>query len=323
MSHALATNAIDHAPTVRAWLDKIKELSDEREKDAMSRARLSNLKVNKFRQVVTTELEKGGGLLQLFRALERYRDESGAPYSGDAQVFGYNSVMERWPFSDKGGEIDYFASQYASNMAVGEDRAFVDSIKERLVPSSATSAEELTRIVTEFAKGREPFAIAVGRRFDKLHAAGLIEWEREEQQESDMPATVERLFGVRVYHSWAPDRHAPTLLLLDRKHLGCFVRHNPADSGTMVETSPKWLLLDVLEFEGNDALTTKLIQAAPPWLGKIDGETRQREHLKTRVWLKLLERVTFDPESGFYGLAVTWEPKEDTREERRGSEEQS
>jgi hypothetical protein len=95
------------------------------------------------------------------------------------------------------------------------------------------------------------------------------------------------------------------VFVLNKTKLGQLKQHSPLNEGEDSELRRDILYIRAEAFSENVALTEEFLNNPPPWL-KDQGDTNaQREYLRARALVRILERFEFQASKQFEGYRIT------------------
>jgi hypothetical protein len=290
------------------FLNKLKEEAVKQISAKHKEEKISQKKVAEFKKEVLKEFQKNGHLRDIFaKFFKTYKNKIEEGISDKENRFGIEIVDDKAAFFDE-WHVSYsgWGGSYGRNLISGEDSYLLDEIAK---DCEEIAKEEFEATLAKFSDPNDIVIFATNLVFWKFFQNSTNfkpEWHRDcnkievkgfggwyDFKEKSIPI-------FKTYHKTINNQ----ILILNKSKIGNLVQFSPLVKNEKEDLVEDILYMDVQALSENEELMKKLINNPPEWLKKIGDQQEQREHLKERVYIKILERFKYDKPSDFEGYKL-------------------
>lgn len=327
---ALVSSSVDEGrrileEDVFALLETVKQQALKTIDRAEIETPMSESKLREFREDVLRGFFEDNSLRNLFTDFPHlYRRDDAT--EDLPERFGISTIYDKAAFFDE-WHVHYVGGGkgYGSAIANDEARKFVNALSERCATSAASSISECLDSIDDL-DGIVCLASALAGFRLYLEPSVF----RPTNHPDAPPDASPHLHGWLVYDSqWVPVykmggwRPGAELLFVDPETIGEFVQLPPIDAGDDPDAVEDIFLVTVEELTNNAAFMKRLKADPPEWVLERKSDLTAEDYVRTKVWIRVLERFRFDFQDDVRGVRLALATTEEVAEERSRALEQS
>jgi hypothetical protein len=303
-------------PALKRVFERVKKEYEDIELMRITVAPIQASRVEALASGVAEGFADGGWFRLLLKRLGKHEIRLGqVPLGQTDTFFGFSELRDKQEFVDRTDDDAHQRGKVVGEaVAEGED-AF---LSEQLLGWCAeVSPSSIDVLLDQFSKKRD-----LARAVLLTTYTSMAEYVRDNPSyvprysDPKREPFVERQVGwirrgevyvpVVPVHVKSPSkgRGGEAAAIVDSTSIGLLTQYNPLPAdGDPSKIRGQWYV-DVRSMNNLPAQIDDFMRNAPDWLKKKGDETEQKRHLKSLVWLQVLERLTFDKQDDFFGLRL-------------------
>jgi len=289
------------------FLKILKEKAQEKIKEIQRDQKISQEKVDKFKEDVLKGFNESIILRDIFRHFKLYEDKTKEKSKGKLERIGINMVREKAPFFDEwyvhyldwGIDSGRGLANYENSYILEKIASNCDEVNGKNIDKILNKSNDLSNIII-FAVNLNLF------EFFKDSHNFIFEWYKDSPQ-----------LDIRGFEGWYifKEKYIPVfgmyqekinkqILVLDKAKLGKLIQYSPLDEGESENLRKGIFYFNIQSFSENPKLMNSFIKKPPEWLKKIGDEKKQREHLQEKALIQIFERFKYVKDSEFQGYSL-------------------
>lgn len=308
-SFVLSPGAISKVDVFIRMLDNAKSKQENLELQEKKDKSISEKKRLEFMKDFLLSFYENSSMREIFKYYNLFDDNTNEPIpEGETLRFGINTVDDKAAFFDDwhvhfGG----WGENYGRDMGLGENRLLLDEISKdaqeidkSAINSTLEEAENIDNIFMiansiamvrffEDSSDFEPYYHPGTKKLEVKSFNGYFKFK-----DKKIPV-------FQVHHNKV-DRQ---VLILDRSKIGELVQRAPLNANENSDLVKDIFYMNIGAFSEDEELMNELISNPPDWLSAVGDSDAQREHLKERVLIKILERFKFIKSSDFKAYKIS------------------
>ena len=304
----LSDDAIQKVSLFKEILEMGKTRYEQKEKEDKRLAKISQNKVDKFKDNVLEGYNSRSSLRNILKYYKLYEDKTNENYEGDLNKYGINTVDAKEAFFDE-WYVSYgndWGANYGDSLASNEKSDFFEKIAKEC---TEINESDLRKRLAQFDDISEVIILNTSEdfyKFPEISECFKSKWDEDVKQikldgfvgyysykESSIPV-------FETYHREMNEQ----ILILNKAKFGTLVQYSPLNEGENIDLVKENLFINIQSFSEDEELMKEFIDKPTDWLKKKGDENKQRAYLKERVIIQVLERFEFKKHEEFEGYVV-------------------
>ena len=302
---------------VQLFKDLLKEAKTRYKQQEIAKkrhAKISQNKVNKFKDNVLEGYNSRSSLRNILKYYKLYDDKTNEDYEGDLNKYGINTVDAKEAFFDK-WYVYYgndWGANYGESLASNEKSYLFEKIAKEC---TEIKESEFEKRLDQFKDISKIFILNTSEdfyRFPEISEYFKSKWDEDVKQI--------KLDGFVGYYSYK-ENSIPVfetyyremddqILILNKSKFGILVQYSPLNEGENTDLRKGNLFINIQSFSEDNELMEKFINEPTDWLKKKGDKNKQRAYLQERVIIQILERFEFKKHDEFEGYILKLTEKE-------------
>ena len=289
------------------FLKILKEKAQEKIKEIQRGRKISQKKVDKFKEDVLKGFNESIILRDVFRHYKLYEDKTKEKSKGKLEPIGINMVREKAPFFDEwyvhyldwGTDSGRSLANYENSYILEKIASNCEEVNGKNIDKILNKFNNLSNIIIfainlnlyEFFKDSNNFIFRWHKNSPPVNVKGFEGWYTF--KEKDIP-----IFGM------FQEKINKQILVLNKMKLGKFIQYSPLKKGENENLMKDIFYINIQSFSENSALMNSFIKKPSRELKKIEGEQKQREYLQEKALIQISEKFEYVKDSEFQGYSL-------------------
>jgi hypothetical protein len=300
-----ASNELFYAKII-PFLQELKRKAIERIKNLQREKKISQKKIEEFKDEVLKEFKRLTRLRNIFVYYELYKDKTGGIYEGVLDRFEINKVSDKAAFFDE-WHVHYldWGSNYGRELALGENSQLFEKIAKQC---KEINEGDFEKSLGQFEDLADIIIITTNVAFIFLENSENFKpkWHRDTPQvDVDSFEGCYSFMGIDIpifetYHVGSGKK----ILMLAKSKLGTLTQYSPLNEGENEELRKDMFYINIQAYSEKPELVKQIIQKPPEWLKKVGDEETQKDYLREKVLIHIFERFEYTTNEEFEGYKL-------------------
>lgn len=308
----LSESAVNKIPKFKELLQKAKVMEEERTKREKRIKKISELKINQFKENFLKNYYAGVILRRILEFYKLYENKIDLKNDDIEFRFGTKIIDDKAAFFDEWYvHFHQWGAQYGRNMASGENRAIFKDLISWCKKSKNHTIENILRKIEPISNAFIiAHTMAILKYFENYDSY-IPEYNLGQNKESSKYRNLRNFIGFYVLnkekipvfeYNFASDENA--ILILNRAKLGKLIQYSPLLEGEKIANLKDKFFINIQACSDNRTLLEQLIRESPEWLQTIGNKEQQELHLLEKVLIQIFQKFEFKKHPEFEGYLL-------------------